>query len=147
LLPAAARRDHELDGQARELLRLVNLEDRAADMAGVLSGGQRKLLEFARALMTEPRLVLLDEPLAGVNPILRELLLERLEQVRRERKVTFLVIEHDLESVMRVSDSVAVMNAGRVIFSGGGAAAREDPAVVDAYLGRVDPSLFADKPA
>jgi neutral amino acid transport system ATP-binding protein len=147
LLPAAARRDRELDGQARELLRLVNLEDRASDLAGVLSGGQRKLLEFARALMTEPRLVLLDEPLAGVNPILRELLLERLAQVRSERRVTFLVIEHDLESVMRVSDSVAVMNEGRVIFSGAGAAAREDPGVVDAYLGRVDPSLFADKPA
>jgi neutral amino acid transport system ATP-binding protein len=147
LLPDASRRDRELEGQARELLRLVNLEERAADLAGVLSGGQRKLLEFARALMTEPRLILLDEPLAGVNPILRELMLERLVQVRRERSVTFLVIEHDLESVMRVSDSVAVMNEGHVIFSGDGAAAREDPGVVDAYLGRVDPSLLADRPA
>lgn len=135
LLPRASQRDRELAGLAQELLALVGLEGRASDLAGVLSGGQRKLLEFARALMTEPRLVLLDEPLAGVNPVLRELMLKRIEQVRRERGVTFLVIEHDLESVMRISDSVAVMSEGGVIFTGDGAAARADRRVVDAYLG------------
>jgi ABC-type branched-subunit amino acid transport system ATPase component len=138
ILPVARRRDHELGERARELLRFVDLEARAADLAGVLSGGQRKLLEFARALMAEPRLVLLDEPLAGVNPILRELMLTRLEQLRKDRRVTFLVIEHDLRSVMRISDSVAVMNEGRVIFTGSAAAARGDQGVIDAYLGRAE---------
>jgi branched-chain amino acid transport system ATP-binding protein len=140
ILPGAARRDRELGVRARELLQLVGLEARAGDLAGVLSGGQRKLLEFARALMAEPRLVLLDEPLAGVNPILRELILKRLEEVRSQRGVTFLVIEHDLQSVMRVSDSVAVMNEGRVIFTGTANAARQDRRVVDAYLGAEVPA-------
>jgi branched-chain amino acid transport system ATP-binding protein len=140
LLPAARRRDRELGERARELLRLVDLETRAGDFAGVLSGGQRKLLEFVRALMAEPRLVLLDEPLAGVNPILRELMLTRLEEVRRERGVTFLVIEHDLQSVMRICDSVAVMNEGRVLFTGTAKAARGDQRVIDAYLGAQRPA-------
>jgi branched-chain amino acid transport system ATP-binding protein len=90
--------------------------------------------------MAEPRLVLLDEPLAGVNPILRELMLTRLEEVRRERGVTFLVIEHDLQSVMRICDSVAVMNEGRVLFTGTAKAARGDQRVIDAYLGAQRPA-------
>ncbi|MDQ6772342.1 MAG: ABC transporter ATP-binding protein [Candidatus Dormibacteraeota bacterium] len=135
LMPGADRRDRQLRVHALELLALVRLEDRADAYAGVLSGGQRKLLEFVKALMAEPRLVLLDEPLAGVNPTLRELLLERLLQARASQGTTFLVIEHDLDSVMRVSDEVAVMSQGRVIFHGSPEAARRDPAVVDAYLG------------
>ena len=138
LAPGAGRADQALAEKALALLDLVRLADRAGEYAGMLSGGQRKLLEFSRALMAEPRLMLLDEPLAGVNPALRELMLERIQHLRSGKRITFLVIEHDLESVMRVSDTVAVMNLGRVIFTGPPRAAQRDPAVVDAYLGTAD---------
>jgi neutral amino acid transport system ATP-binding protein len=134
--PGAGRRDRELTDRALELLRTVGLDGHAGAYAGVLSTGQRKLLELARALMAEPRLLLLDEPLAGVNPALRELLLERIQELRPQ--VTCLVIEHDLESVMRIAERVAVMDRGRVIYAGDPEAARREPAVLDAYLGTVE---------
>jgi neutral amino acid transport system ATP-binding protein len=132
---AARRREREIEVQARDLLRLVRLEGLADDYAGTLSGGQRKLLELARALMTEPRLVLLDEPMAGVNPTLALQLLEHMQALRAELETTFLLIDHDLEVVMSVSDRVIVMNQGRVIAAGTPAEVRADPLVVDAYLG------------
>jgi neutral amino acid transport system ATP-binding protein len=134
--PAAARRrEREIRGRALELLRLVGLERLAGDYAGTLSGGQRKLLEFARALMTEPRIVLLDEPMAGVNPTLALQLLDHMRTLRELQALTFLLIDHDLEVVMSVSDRVVVMSAGRVIAAGTPDEVRADPAVVDAYLG------------
>jgi neutral amino acid transport system ATP-binding protein len=132
---AVRRRELEIEKRARELLALVRLERLAADYAGTLSGGQRKLLEFARALMTEPRLVLLDEPMAGVNPTLALQLLEHIRALREERGLTFLLIDHDLEVVMAESDRVIVMNEGRVIAAGTPSAVRADPLVLDAYLG------------
>lgn len=136
LTPGAVRRsEREVEARARELLDLVGLADHAGAYAGTLSAGQRKLLEFARALMTEPELVLLDEPMAGVNPSLAVRLLEHLEAVRRVRGTTFLFIEHDMEVVMTVSDRVVVMNQGRVIASGDPDTVRRDPVVVEAYLG------------
>jgi neutral amino acid transport system ATP-binding protein len=132
---AARRREREIRAQAANLLRLVRLEDHAGEYAGTLSGGQRKLLELARALMTEPRLVLLDEPIAGVNPTLALQLLEHMRALRVELGTTFLLIDHDLEVVMSVSDRVIVMNQGRVIAAGTPAVVRADPLVVDAYLG------------
>ena len=131
-----ARREAELRDTARELLRSVNLEGHADAYAGTLSGGQRKLLEFARVLMTDPRMLLLDEPMAGVNPTVRERLLERILTVREERGITVLVIEHDLEMVMAVSDTVAVMNVGRVIFQGRPHEVQRNAEVIDAYLGK-----------
>lgn len=132
---AVRRRERECRAKARELLALVRLERHADQLAGTLSGGQRKLLELARALMTEPRLVLLDEPMAGVNPVVRVELLEHLVHLRDTLGVTFLLVEHDLDLVMRASDTVVVMNAGRVIAAGPPEAVRQDPAVIDAYLG------------
>jgi branched-chain amino acid transport system ATP-binding protein len=129
------RREREIEEQAWELLRLVRLDRLAHDYAGVLSGGQRKLLEFARALMLDPQLVMLDEPMAGVNPSLGLELLDHMQTLRAERGLTFLLIEHDLEVVMSVCDPVHVMNEGRVIASGPPAAIRKDQRVVDAYLG------------
>ena len=107
----------------------------ANEYAGTLSGGQRKLLELARALMLEPRLVLLDEPLAGVNPTLGRRLLEHIEQLRADDGTTFLFVEHDMEVVMNHSDRVIVMAAGRVIADGEPQAVRRDEAVIEAYLG------------
>jgi neutral amino acid transport system ATP-binding protein len=125
--------------RARELLALVRLESHASDYAGILSGGQRKLLDFARALMAEPRLVLLDEPMAGVNPALGRQLVEHVLQLRRDVGTTFLFVEHDMDVVMEASDRVVVMSEGRVIASGTPAEIRADERVVDAYLGTSAP--------
>jgi neutral amino acid transport system ATP-binding protein len=133
--PAARRREREVEERAHELLQLVNLDRLADEYAGTLSGGQRKLLEFARALMAEPKMVLLDEPMAGVNPSLGLQLLDHMEMIRRERGVTFLFIEHDMEVVMTVSERVIVMNEGRVIAEGPPDVVRSDERVIDAYLG------------
>jgi len=134
--PRAVRsREKEVREQAMELLGLFNLTDLAEDYAGTLSGGQRKLLELARALMTEPKLLLLDEPMAGINPTLGARLLEHMQSLRRERGVTFLFIEHDMEVVMNHSDRVVVMAEGRVIAEGEPHDVRRDQRVIDAYLG------------
>lgn len=129
------RREREIEEQARELLSLVRLDGLAQEYAGTLSGGQRKLLEFARALMTGPRIVLLDEPMAGVSPPLAIQLLDHMRTLREERGLTFFLVDHDLEMVMSVSDHVIVMNEGRVIAAGTPDEVRADPLVVDAYLG------------
>ena len=134
---AARRREREVHEQAVELLEVFGLERVAADYAGTLSGGQRKLLELARALMAQPRLLLLDEPMAGINPTLGRRLLDHMQRLRRERGMTFLFIEHDMEVVMNHSDRVIVMAEGHVIAAGEPHRVREDPAVVDAYLGGV----------
>ena len=121
--------------QARELLDVFDLGGEAADYAGTLSGGQRKLLELARALMLRPRLLLLDEPLAGVNRTLGARILEHIERLRADDGLTILLVEHDMDVVMRHSDTVVVMAEGRVIAAGPPTAVRNDPAVIAAYLG------------
>ena len=134
--PAATRsREREVEEHARDLLKTFNLDAKADDYAGTLSGGQRKLLELARALMTEPSMVLLDEPMAGINPTLGRRLLEHMERLRTEQGVTFLFVEHDMEVVMRHSDEVVVMAQGQVIAQGAPEEVRSDQKVIDAYLG------------
>jgi len=136
LRPGAVRaREQEVRGRAIELLEVFDLRDLAGDYAGTLSGGQRKLLELARALMTQPKLLLLDEPMAGINPTLGRRLLDHMQRLRRERGMTFLFVEHDMEVVMGHSDRVIAMAEGRVIAVGEPRRVREDPAVIDAYLG------------
>ena len=129
------RREGQVRERAMELLEVFNLTRLADEYAGTLSGGQRKLLELSRALMASPRFLLLDEPMAGINPTLGRRLLDHMQRLRTEEGVTFLFIEHDMEVVMNHSDRVVVMAEGRVIAEGEPHAVREDQAVIDAYLG------------
>ena len=135
LLPGARRRERDVRAAAVELLELVRLDGHAAALAGTLSGGQRKLLDLVRALMAEPRILLLDEPMAGVSPTLRVDLLEHIVGLRERQGITLLIVEHDLDFVMRASDRVIVMNDGRVITDGTPDEVRADERVIDAYLG------------
>jgi branched-chain amino acid transport system ATP-binding protein len=130
------RMEEAARARADALMRAFALDRKADEYAGSLSGGQRKLLEFARALMAEPRLVLLDEPMAGVNRALGASLLDEVERLRREQGMTFLFIEHDIDIVMRRADHVIAMADGAVIAEGAPALIRRDPKLIDAYLGR-----------
>jgi branched-chain amino acid transport system ATP-binding protein len=129
------RREAQVRERALEMLELFDLIDLADAYAGTLSGGQRKLLEFARALMAEPQLLMLDEPMAGINPVLGRTLLDHMQRFRAERGMTFLLIEHDMEVVMSHSERVIVMAEGRVIADGPPDEVRRDARVIDAYLG------------
>ncbi len=128
-------RERQAQTRAGELLALVGLDGHARALAGTLSGGQRKLLDLIRALMAEPRLLLLDEPMAGVSPTLRVELLQHIRDLRDRDGITLLIVEHDLDFVMGASDRVVVMNDGRVIAHGTPEEVRGDERVVDAYLG------------
>jgi neutral amino acid transport system ATP-binding protein len=134
LRPLWRRQEIDIEQRADELLKWFRLADKRNDYAGYLSGGQRKLLEVARALMVDPALVLLDEPMAGVNPALRQDLLGRIAELR-DRGHTVLFVEHDMDVVMTISDWVVCMAEGRIIAEGPPAAVAGNRAVIDAYLG------------
>lgn len=126
--------DTEIEGKARELLARFKLDAKEKDFAASLSGGQRKLLEMARALMSDPTLVMLDEPMAGVNPALTQSLLDHILDLKG-LGMTVLFVEHDMHMVRHIADWVVVMAEGRVVAEGPPEEVMEDPAVVDAYLG------------
>jgi neutral amino acid transport system ATP-binding protein len=133
--PLVRKREDEIQERAMVALRLFKLDHMAGEYAGTLSGGQRKLLELARALMTRPSLVLLDEPMAGVNPTLGRTLLHHMRQIRDETGLTFMYVEHDMDVVMTHSERIIVMADGRVIAEGTPAEIRRNQSVIDAYLG------------
>jgi branched-chain amino acid transport system ATP-binding protein len=120
--------------RADDLLERFLLIKKREDFAGSLSGGQRKLLEMARALMANPELVMLDEPMAGVNPALKQSLLGHVKSLRDEGR-TVLFVEHDMDMVRDISDWVIVMAQGQIVAEGPPDAVMSDPAVIDAYLG------------
>jgi neutral amino acid transport system ATP-binding protein len=120
--------------RAMDLLQRFKLDAKKDDFAGTLSGGQRKLLEMARALMSDPQVVMLDEPMAGVNPALTQSLLGHVKDLR-EQGMTVIFVEHDMDVVRDISDWVVVMAAGRIIAEGPPESISQNQAVVDAYLG------------
>jgi neutral amino acid transport system ATP-binding protein len=122
--------------RAMELLQFVGIDHLADAGAEDLSYGQRKLLEFASAMMPRPRIVLLDEPAGGVNPTLLEKIIDRIRALR-ERGVTFLIVEHNMDMVMKLSDSVVVMAHGAVLMQSDPVRVQNDATVLDAYLGKV----------
>ena len=130
----ARRREEELDAQARVTARRLSLDHLLDAPITALSGGQKKLLEIGRALMSDPKLILLDEPMAGVNPTLRNEIAKHLRTLRDEG-VTLVLIEHDMPLVETVCDHVCVMAGGRLIAGGTFAEIVVNPAVQDAYLG------------
>jgi len=136
LRPKAVRRqEREIQRKAMEVLEFLELSQLANQLAGNLSGGQKKLLELGRALMTSPRVVLLDEPGAGVNRTLLKSLSNAIRQLQQDLGLTFLVIEHDMDFVMRLCTPVIVMSEGTVLMQGDPEAVQHDQRVLDAYLG------------
>ncbi|MGY2082006.1 ABC transporter ATP-binding protein [Modestobacter sp. SYSU DS0657] len=135
LVPGTWRAQEKANTErAMDLLRRFKLDAKKDDFAGSLSGGQRKLLEMARALMSEPQVVMLDEPMAGVNPALTQSLLGHVKDLREEG-MTVIFVEHDMDVVRDISDWVVVMAAGKVIAEGAPESISQNKAVVDAYLG------------
>lgn len=128
------RQESDVTARADALLARFKLDPKRGDFAGSLSGGQRKLLEMARALMVNPELIMLDEPMAGVNPALKQSLLDHVRSLRDEGR-TVLFVEHDMDMVRDISDWVVVMAQGKIVAEGTPAAVMANPAVIDAYLG------------
>ena len=120
--------------RAEELLQRFKLYEKRNDLAGSLSGGQKKLLEMARALMSDPKMIMLDEPMAGVNPALTQSLLGHIQALRDEG-MTVLFVEHDMHMLRHISDWVVVMAQGTVVAEGPASDVMNQQAVVDAYLG------------
>jgi branched-chain amino acid transport system ATP-binding protein len=135
LVPALwSGQEREVEARAEGLLTRFRMDHMRSHFAGELSGGQRKLLEMARALMAEPTMVMLDEPMAGVNPALRQSILGHIRELR-ESGMTVMFVEHDMDVVHDISDWVVVMAEGQIIAEGRPSQIGSDPEVIDAYLG------------
>jgi ABC-type branched-chain amino acid transport systems, ATPase component len=134
-LPAYKKCEQEMDKRAMEILKIFNLEDKADFLASNLPYGQQRKLEIARALCTKPKLLLLDEPAAGMNPNETGELMETIKFICKEFKVTILLIEHDMKLVSGICEEITVLNFGTVLASGRTAEVLNDPKVITAYLG------------
>ena len=130
-----ARYPHEVTEKAESLLEFVGLFEKRHLMAGDLSFGQQKLLEFAMALMNEPKMLLLDEPTAGINPTLINGLIERLKRTNADLGITLFVIEHNMRAIMNLAEHIYCLAHGQLLTSGPPEEIQKDQKVIDAYLG------------
>lgn len=126
--------ERSIENKAQEILKFFDLLRMKDDYAGSLSGGQKKMLEMARALMADPRLLLLDEPFAGLNPVLSERLIEKIKKLR-EKGLTIMIIEHAIPYVLALSDELYVLNKGAILANGRPDQVISDARVFEAYLG------------
>ena len=129
-----ASEEQRVRDKAMDLLAFLTLDQLAGEPARILSGGQRKLLELARVLMADPRIILLDEPAAGVNPSLLEVIIDRIAEINA-RGITFLIIEHNMDLVARLCGRVVVMASGALLCAGTPDEVARNPSVIEAYLG------------
>lgn len=135
-LSAARSREREIRARAREVMGMLRLHDVADEYVGNLSGGQRKLLDLGRIFMARPKLSLLDEPTAGVNPRLIEVIVEALRRMNQDEGITLLIVEHNMRVIQEFCDYVYVLDAGRMICGGTPEQVSTDARVLDSYLGR-----------
>jgi branched-chain amino acid transport system ATP-binding protein len=126
--------DEELHDQAREWLEELGLWELRDEYAGNLSGGQQKLLELGRALIADPDLLLLDEPMAGVNPALTDQLCDAVRTLN-DKGMTFMIIEHDMDVIMNISDEVIALTEGRLLTRGSPAEVKQNNELLESYLG------------
>jgi len=126
--------DRRIKEKSRDILRFFEIEHLEDEYAGALSGGQKKLLEIARAMMIDPSLLMLDEPFTGVNPTLSRKISEYIDELR-EGGMTFLIIEHDIPAITRISDRIVVMNAGKIMTEGAPDEVKQNRDVLNVYLG------------
>lgn len=134
-LPAYRREEERVDKRAHELLQVFNLDEKAEDLAKNLPYGQQRKLEIARALATNPKVLLLDEPAAGMNPTETKELMETIRLIRDRFGIAILLIEHDMNFVMGICERIYVLDYGKVIAEGNPEEIRNNPRVITAYLG------------